>query len=76
MVITLTPELEATLNEMARLRGISPVALVLSTLREQLSAMAKAVEPKDQWERLVLQAATNCGASLPHAALSSEGLYD
>ncbi len=76
MVITLTPELESTLNEVARQRGVSPEDLVLSALREQLSAMASAIEPKDQWERLVLQAATNCGASLPHAALSSEGLYD
>ena len=30
----------------------------------------------DEWERNVLGLATDCGVSLPHSALSGEGLYE
>jgi hypothetical protein len=29
-----------------------------------------------EWERLIIRVGTNCGVSLPHEALSSEGLYE
>ena len=32
------------------------------------------VERRDEWERRLLGAATDCGVSLPYSALSSEGL--
>jgi hypothetical protein len=35
-----------------------------------------AVEPQDEWERRLLELATDCGVSLPNAAVSSEGLYE
>jgi len=76
MVITLTPELEAVLNELARRQGVAPEVLALSALRDRLIALTDAIETRDEWERLVLQAGTNCGVSLPHTALSSEGLYE
>jgi hypothetical protein len=76
MVITLTLELEAALNELARRRGVAPEVLALVALRERLIAMTRAVEPRDEWERLLVKAGTNCGVSLPHEALSSEGLYE
>jgi predicted transcriptional regulator len=76
MVIKLTPELEAALNELARRRGVAPEVLALDALRDRLIAMTRVVEPRDEWERLVIQAGTNCGISLPHEALSSEGLYE
>jgi hypothetical protein len=44
--------MEFTVNEMARRRGVAPEELVVSALRDQLSAMAKAIEPKDEWKRL------------------------
>jgi predicted DNA-binding antitoxin AbrB/MazE fold protein len=34
------------------------------------------VPSRDDWERLVLGLAKDCGISLPDAAVSSEGLYE
>jgi hypothetical protein len=76
MVITLTPELEADLNEMARRQGVATEALVLSALQDWLIAMSKVVKPTDEWESLILQVGTNCGVSLPHEALINEALYE
>jgi predicted transcriptional regulator len=76
MVITLTPELEAALEELARRRGVSPEVLALDALRDRLRIMKQAIEPNDDWERSVIRAATDCGVSLPHEALGSEGLYE
>jgi hypothetical protein len=74
MVITLTPELESDLSELARCRGIATEVLVLGALRDWLSSVSNAVKPKDEWEKRILQAATNCGISLPDEAVSSERL--
>jgi hypothetical protein len=76
MVITLTPELETALNELAKHQGIAPEVLALNVLRERLSELIKADAPRDEWERLILDAGSNCGVSLPNVAVSSEGLYD
>jgi hypothetical protein len=75
MVITLDPELEAALNELARHQGAAPEALALKVLRERILSMA-ALLPRDEWERGLLEAATNCGVSLSDWAVSSEGIYD
>jgi hypothetical protein len=75
LVITLPPELEGALNDLARQKGIAPEAVLIAALRERLGEQARAIEPRDDWERLILQAGTNCGVSLPNEALSSEGLY-
>jgi len=64
------------LKEQASREGIAPEALALKVLRERLIAPSRAIEPRDDWERLILQAGTDCGVSLPHEALSSEGLYE
>ncbi len=77
MVITLTPELEAALNERARQQGIAPDVLALDALRERfLPLPTTLLEPRDEWERGLREAATDCGVSLSDEALSSEGLYD
>jgi predicted transcriptional regulator len=76
LVITLPPELEGALNELARKEGIAPEALIIDALRDRLVERSRAIEPRDDWERLILQAGTNCGVSLPDEALSSEGLYE
>lgn len=75
MVITLSPELDAALNEVARRQGVAPEALAVSALRERFIA-ARPIQPRDEWERQILDVGTNCGVSLSHAAVSSEGLYD
>lgn len=77
MVIHLGPELEAALIESARRMGIAPDILALDTLRQRfLVPAAGAVQPRDDWERLLAGATSDCGVSLPHSALSSDELYE
>ncbi len=73
MTITIDAELEAALMASAQRQGIPADVLVLKALRALFLVPA---EPRDEWERLLRQAATDCGVSLPHEALSSEGLYE
>ena len=75
MVITLDPELEAVLREVARRQGLAPETLALNVLRERFLPAA-ALQPRDEWERTLLGLARDCGVSLPDSAVSSEGLYD
>lgn len=75
MVVTLDATLEAALKEGAHCQGITPEELALKVLRERLIA-AVPVEPRDEWERELLEASRPWGVSLPNAALTSEGLYD
>jgi hypothetical protein len=76
MEIRLGPELEAAVIESARRRGVTPEELAVGALREWFLPAGEAIRPRDEWERRLLGAATDCGVSLPHAALSSEGLYE
>ena len=75
MVITLEPDLESALNDLARKQGVAPEVLALNALREKFLARATRVEPRDEWERRLLEAASDCGVSLSNEAVSSEGLY-
>jgi predicted transcriptional regulator len=75
MVIKVDPELEAVLNALARQQGTAPDVLALNALRERFLA-GPSIVPKDEWERALLGVGTNCGVSLPHSALGSEGLYE
>ena len=34
------------------------------------------IQPQDEWERRLLAAASDCGVSLSHEAVGSEGLYE
>jgi hypothetical protein len=76
MVITVGPDLEAALNEVARKRGVAPEELAINALRERFLAPALRPQPQDEWERRLRSAATDCGVSLSNEAVSSEGLYD
>jgi predicted transcriptional regulator len=76
MTITLPPELEAALKEAAQRQGVSPEAVALNALRERFLAPARQFQPRDEWERRLLEAASDCGVALSHEAVSSEGLYD
>jgi hypothetical protein len=76
MVITLGPDLEAALNDLARQQGVAPEVLVLNALRERFLAPTARIQPRDEWERRLLDAATNCGVALSHEAVSSDGLYE
>ena len=76
MVITLGSDLEAALNDLARKQGVVPEVLALQALRERFLAPASRIQPRDDWERRLRSAATDCGISLSNEAVSSEGLYD
>lgn len=75
MLIELGPDLEAVLSDAARQQGLAPEELALDALRERFLGKLR-VASRDDWERGLLDAARNCGVSLPDSALSSEGLYD
>lgn len=76
MVITIDPELAAVLNAQAQKQGVEPESLALAALRERFLTPVQPVVPQDEWERRLLGAASDCGVSLPHSVLSSEGLYE
>jgi hypothetical protein len=76
MVLTLEPDLEAALTEQARKQGIAPEVLAVNVLKQRLLPPAPAIEPRDEWERTLLRAASDCGVSLSDEALSRESLYD
>ena len=76
MVITLGPELESALNEQAKKQGVALEDLALKALRERFLAPTPPIQPRDEWERSLLGAATDCGVSLSDSAVSSEGLYE
>lgn len=76
MIVTIVPELENALTEAARRRGLAPEKLALTTLREQFLGTASLLQPRDEWERGLLEAARDCGVSFPDSALSSEALYE
>lgn len=76
MVITLGPDLESALMELARKQGVAPEVLALKALEERFLDPTRRVQPRDEWERRLLEAATDCGVALSHEAVSSEGLYE
>jgi hypothetical protein len=76
MVITVGAELEAALNDQARKQGVAPEVLALQALRERFLAPTLRLQPRDEWERRLLEVATDCGVALSHEAVGSEGLYD
>lgn len=75
MVLTLDLKLEVALKELSKRKGVAPEELALEVLRENLLAVAP-LEPRDEWERGLLDAARPWDVSLPDATLSSEGLYE
>jgi hypothetical protein len=76
MSITLTPELEAALNEAARREGVTPEVLALTALQDRFLSPRPPIEPQDEWERRLVGLTRNCGVSLSDAALSREELYE
>ncbi len=76
MVITLGPDLESALNDLAKKQSVAPEVLALNALRERILAPALQMQPRDEWERRLLGIATDCGVALSHEAVSSEGLYE
>jgi hypothetical protein len=70
---------QTALHDGCGMKGASPPMsrlefLALAALRERLLNLVPTVVPQDEWERRPLGAASACGVSLPHSALSSDGL--
>jgi hypothetical protein len=74
MVLNLGPEIEAILNEAASRQGVTAEELAIKTLKDHFARSR--IQPRDDWGRLLLEAASDCGVSLSNEALSSEGIYD
>jgi len=69
--ITLPPQLEALLTARAQGRGVPPEVLAVELLQERLQPT-----PREEWERRLSAAASDCGVSLSDEQVSREGIYD
>jgi hypothetical protein len=74
VVIHVGPDLAAKLSDAARKQGVAPEALALNALRERF--LDPQPQPRDEWERKLLAAGSDCGVSLSDEAVGSDGLYD
>jgi hypothetical protein len=59
MIITLGPDLAAILSDWARKQGISPEELAIKALRERFLVPGPRVQPRDEWGRGLLAAASD-----------------
>jgi hypothetical protein len=75
MVVTLDAKLEAALHLRAKQQGVAPDELALSVLREKFLPPAR-LEPRDEWERGLLESARDWGVSFTDAELSRESMYE
>jgi hypothetical protein len=69
--ITLPPQLEALLTAQARGRGVAPEVLAVELLQQRLQPATR-----EEWERRLSAAASDCGVSLSDEQVSREGIYD
>lgn len=77
MNLSLEPELEQRLEELARQRGVTPSFLVAQALRETVFAGGPTLAAShDEWEKRLVAIASDCGVSLPDDALTSEAIYE
>ena len=76
IVIEVSPELVAELNDLARDRRVSLEKAVVDILHERFPATAPLIEPRDEWGRRLREAASNCGVSLSDWDVSREGIYE
>jgi hypothetical protein len=74
MVLNLGSDLEAVLIQVASRQGITAEELAIKALKDRF--VRPLIQPRDDWERLLLEAGSDCGVSLSNEAVSSEGVYD
>jgi hypothetical protein len=72
MTVQLPAEVEQSIADQAKRRGITPEELVVDTLRQKFEPLV----PRDEWEARILSIGKAYGISLSNEALSSEELYD
>ena len=71
MVLNLSSDLEAVLNEAASRQGMTAEELAIKALKDRF--VRPRIQPRDDWGRRLLAAASDCGVSLSNEAVSSEG---
>ena len=76
MNLLISLRLEAALIEEARKRGTDPQAVATLALWERFIPEVLKFEPKDEWERKLMEIGIDCGVSYPSEILSSETYYD
>jgi hypothetical protein len=74
MVLNISSDLEAVLNEAAMRQGVTAAELAIKTLKDRFARPR--IEPRDDWGRTLLAASSDCGVSLSDEAVSREGIYD
>jgi hypothetical protein len=74
MVLNLGSDLETVLIQVASRQGITAEELAIKALKDRF--VRAPIQPRDDWERLLLETGSDCGVSLSNEAVSSEGLYD
>lgn len=57
-------------------QGVAPEVLAVNALRERFLGPARRVQPQDERERRLPEAATDGGVALSHEAVGSEGPYE
>jgi len=74
MVLNLGSDLETVLIQVASRQGITAEELAIKALKDRF--VRPLIQPRDDWERILLEAGSDCGVSLSDEAVSSEGIYD
>ncbi|MEI8374393.1 MAG: hypothetical protein WCJ35_16335 [Planctomycetota bacterium] len=74
MVLNLGSDLETVLIQVASRQGITAEELAIKALKDRF--VRPLIQPRDDWERLLLEAGSDCGVSLSDEAVSSEWIYD
>ncbi len=74
LVLKLSSDLEAAIEEVANDQGVTAQELAIKTLQDRF--LPPRITPRDEWERSLLEAGSDCGVSLSNEAVSSDGLYD
>ena len=76
MTIVVPQELEAALIAAAQKQSVTPEALALDALRAKYGPRPLPFEPRDEWERGLLEAAIDCGVPDPRTTYGREEIYD
>ncbi len=76
MTIQINSDLAAALQVRATQEGIPPEEVAVKVLSDQLLPRKLPFEPRDEWERRLLEMGGNYGAGLTNEQLSREQMYD
>ena len=76
MTITLGPDLESALNDLAHKQGVTPEVLAVNALRERFLAPRSSAATARRVGSALAQRSDRLRVVSSHEAVSSEGLYE